>query len=70
MPRGARMKRSSGVYHVVARVINKQRVFEDEEDYRVFLEKIRKYKKISGYKVFAYCLMSHHIHLLRNINIA
>jgi len=64
MPRGARKKSNSGVYHVVARGINEQRIFEDEEDYLVFLEKIRKYKKISGYKVFAYCLMSNHIHLL------
>ncbi len=64
MPRGAREKSSSGVYHVVARGINKQRIFEDKEDYLVFLEKIRKYKKISGYKVFSYCLMSNHIHLL------
>ncbi len=70
MPRGARKKSSSGVYHVVARGINKQRIFEDEEDYLVFLEKIRKYKKISGCKVYAYCLMSNHVHLLRNINIA
>jgi putative transposase len=64
MPRNARKKSSSGVYHVVVRGINKQRVFEDEEDYRVFLDKLRKYKKISGYKIFAYCLMSNHIHLL------
>jgi putative transposase len=64
MQRGARKKSSSGVYQLVARGINKQRNFEDEEDYLFFLEKIRKYKKISGYKVFAYCLMSNHIHLL------
>jgi len=62
MLRGARKKSSSGVYHVVARGINKQRIFEDEEDYLVFLEKIRKYKKISGYKVFAYCRMSKQSH--------
>ncbi len=61
MPRGARKKSSSGVYHVIALGINKQRIFENEEDHRVFLEKIRKYKKISSFKVFAYCLMSNHI---------
>ncbi len=64
MPRGARKKSSSGVYHVVVRGINKQRIFEDEEDYQVFLKRIKTYKKISGYKVYSYCLMSNHIHLL------
>jgi hypothetical protein len=51
MPRSARKKSSSGIYHLLVRVINKQKVFEDEEDHRVFLEKLRKYKKISGYKI-------------------
>jgi len=64
MPRSARKKSSSGIYHVVSRGINKEKVFKDEEDYRVFLEKLEKYKKISGYELYAYCLMSNHIHLL------
>jgi hypothetical protein len=64
MPRGARKKSSPGVYHLLARGLYKQRIFNDEENHLAFLEKIRKYKKISGYKVFDYCLMSNHIQLL------
>lgn len=64
MPRGARKKNSFGIYHVIVRGINKQRIFEDEGEYLVFLKKIRNYKKMSSYTVFAYCLMSNHIHLL------
>jgi len=32
MPRRARKKSSSGIYHVVLRGINKQRIFEDDQD--------------------------------------
>jgi len=64
MPRGARRKSSSGIYHVVLRGINKQRIFEDNQDYRKFLEIIKTNKDKSGYIVYAYCLMNNHIHLL------
>ena len=64
MPRSARKKSSSGIYHIILRGINKQRIFEDDEDYGYFLEKLKAYKDLSMYKVYAYCLMSNHIHLL------
>ena len=46
------------------RGINRQNIFEDEEDREKFLQTTKRYKAISGYKVLAYCLMSNHIHLL------
>ena len=49
------------------RGINQQVIFEDNEDYSKFLETIEKYKTVSGYKIFAYCLMSNHIHLLLKV---
>ncbi len=64
MPRRARMKSESGIYHVILRGINKQRIFEDDQDYQKYLKTIKGYKEISGYEVYAYCLMSNHIHLL------
>lgn len=64
MPRQARRKSESGIYHIMLRGINKQVIFEDEEDNLKFLETLKNYKAISGYKIFAYCLMSNHIHLL------
>jgi REP element-mobilizing transposase RayT len=64
MPRGARKKSTTGIYHVVLRGINKQRIFEDSQDYRKFLETIKTNKDKSGYTLYAYCLMSNHIHLL------
>jgi len=64
MPRRARKKSRSGIYHILLRGINKQRIFEDVQDYQKFLETIKTNKKTSGYQVYAYCLMSNHIHLL------
>lgn len=64
MPRQARLKSESGIYHVMLRGINQQVIFEDEEDNRKFLEVLNDCKAVSGYKLFAYCLMGNHVHLL------
>ncbi len=64
MPRQARKHSKSGIYHVMLRGINKQQIFEEKEDYLRFLQIIEDCKAVSGYKLFAYCLMGNHIHLL------
>lgn len=64
MPRAARRKSESGIYHIMLRGINGQVIFEDKQDKEKFLETLKTYKAISEYKVFAYCLMSNHVHLL------
>ena len=64
MPRTQRKKSESGIYHVMLRGINQQQIFEDEEDCAHFLAILRVCKKISGFDLFAYCLMGNHVHLL------
>ena len=64
MPRQPREKSDSGMYHVMLRGINQQNIFEDEEDHIRFIETIKKYKAICGYKIFAFCIMGNHLHLL------
>ena len=64
VPRQARKISNSGVYHVIMRGINQQQIFEDDEDYTKFLQVLSDCKEISEFKLFAYCLMSNHIHLL------
>jgi len=64
MSRKARQKSKSGVYHIVLRGINKQILFEDQEDREKFLQDLQKYKDISSYSIYGYCLMDNHIHLL------
>jgi REP element-mobilizing transposase RayT len=46
------------------RGINKQPIFESAEDYSQFIEYLSEVKKISGFKLYAYCLMGNHLHLL------
>ncbi len=67
MPRTPRKKSESGIYHIMLRGINQQTIFEDDEDYMKFLSTLENYKAVSGYKVFAYCLMSNHIHILLKV---
>lgn len=64
MPRQARKKSASNVYHVMMRGVNRQSIFEDEEDCSRFFEILRLIKKKSDFKVIAWCLMSNHVHLL------
>lgn len=64
MPRQAREKSSSKIYHLMLRGINRQNIFEDDEDRLRFIETIAYYKTISNYELYGYCLMDNHIHLL------
>ena len=64
MPRQARRKSKTGIYHIMLRGINQQQIFEDSEDFEKFLQVLNDCKVISEFKIFAYCLMGNHIHLL------
>ena len=64
MPRTAREKSKSGIYHIILRGVNKQIIFEDDEDAEKFMHTLEDYKEKSGYKIYGYCLMRNHIHLL------
>ena len=64
MARKARVKSASGIYHVMFRGVNRQDIFHDDEDRRRFLEIFKKYKKKMALKVYAWCLMSNHVHFL------
>ena len=64
MPMQARKQSASGIYHIMLRGINQQVIFKCDEDKEKFLQTLNHYKAISEYKIFTYCLMSNHIHLL------
>lgn len=64
MARRAREKSESGIYHVILRGTNRQEIFHDDKDCRRFLETLAKYKKLTGIKIYGWCLMGNHIHLL------
>ena len=64
MPRIARKKSKSGIYHIMLRGINRQTIFEDEEDRLKFIDTLRHYKQECEYNIFAFCLMDNHVHLV------
>jgi len=64
MPRKARKKSSTGIYHVMLRGINRQLIFEDDEDNEKFLQTISDCKALSEFELYGYCLMGNHVHLL------
>ncbi|WP_246346190.1 transposase [Sedimentibacter hydroxybenzoicus] len=64
MPRAARKRSESGIYHIVMRGINRQVIFIEREDFLRFIETLQKYKNICEYQLFSYCLMDNHVHLL------
>lgn len=53
-------------YHLYNRGINCEKIFIEEDNYKYFLQLMRKYI-VPIADVFAYCLMSNHFHLLIRI---
>ena len=64
MARHSREQSETGVYHVMLRGINRQLIFEDDEDRSKFLDLLCRFKKECGFELFGYCLMGNHVHLL------
>ena len=64
MPRDVRKSSESGIYHIMLRGINRQDIFADEEDIQRLIETIIRFKDVSKYELFAYCIMSNHVHFL------
>lgn len=64
LARTARLKSSTDIYHVILRGINRQQIFYEEEDYDYFIGLLERFRDISHYEIYAYCLMGNHIHLL------
>ena len=67
MPRKARKKSESGIYHIMMRGINRQNIFEEDDDNMKFLQILEQYRDKCGYDIYAYCLMGNHVHLLLKI---
>lgn len=66
MPRGSRKNAKSfcGVYHIILRGINNQDIFFDDMDKKNFIKRIISTKQKYNYELYAYVLMSNHVHLL------
>lgn len=64
MPRRARAEVPGGLYHVITRGNNRRRIFNHASDYQKFLSLMAVQKIKLPFFLYAYCLMSNHVHLL------
>lgn len=64
MPRGARLVLDEAIFHIINRGNARQEVFDDKEDFKRFLSIVARYKDKFGFKLYHFCLMPNHIHLL------
>ena len=64
MARKLRIEFEGGLYHVITRGNQRQKVFREEKDFLKYLEFLSDYKDRYGFGVYAYVLMGTHVHLL------
>jgi putative transposase len=64
MPRKARVLVPHCPHHIVQRGHNRQVVFLADEDYQFYLDNLAEWKERLGIKLYAWCLMTNHIHLV------
>lgn len=67
MGRPARIHYSGALFHVMTRGNNKQEIFLDDQDRISFTARLRRIKSETAFQLYAYCLMSNHIHLLLRV---
>jgi putative transposase len=70
MPATPRLYIDNGCYHIVARGNQKQKIFKKPDDYLRYLVLLKKYKRQYGFRLYGYCLMPNHIHIIGQIQIA
>jgi putative transposase len=64
MARKPRLEVEGGLYHLIARGVERRDIFHDKEDHRKFLSLLAVQKEKLPFFLYAYCLMTNHIHLL------
>lgn len=64
MARRPRLLAPGLLYHVIARGNQRRPTFVDERDYRAYLTRLATYRERYAVRLYAYCLMPNHVHLL------
>ena len=64
MPRRKRFLSSSKVYHIIIKGIDESDIFFSDQDRINFIEKLKLVKEKFFLQIYAYCLMSNHVHLV------
>ena len=64
MARRPRVFASGLLYHVIVRGNQRRMTFRSDQDYNAYRERLEKYRAKFRVKIYAYCLMPNHVHLL------
>lgn len=64
MPTKSRKESGTGMYHVVARGINKEQILKQAKEKRQLMKIIKEYAEKYEVEIYSYCLMSNHFHLM------
>ncbi len=67
MSRMQRLIINNASYHIMVRGNQKQITFVEEEDFAKYLDLLRHYKREYGFKLYGYCLMPNHVHLILEV---
>jgi len=68
MARKPRIHYEGALYHVISRGNNREYIFEKDEDKKIYLETMLRYKEKYKFKLYAYCIMDSHAHLLIEVD--
>jgi len=52
------------LYHVIVRGNQRRKTFRCGDDYKAYLDRLEKYRAKCHVRIYAYCLMPNHVHLL------
>lgn len=64
MARPLRLEFPGAVYHITARGDRREAIFLDDEDRMLFIDLLAKEVSQQGWRLYAFCLMDNHYHLL------
>src|SRR4051794_33006887 len=55
---------AGAIYHVVARGVDRRRIFVDDDDYETYIRLLATVAIRQGWELLSFCLMPNHVHLL------
>lgn len=64
MARQARERTEDSIYHIIQRGNNRKAIFKSNDDKNKYLDILKKKMDIFNFKIYAYCLMDNHVHMI------
>jgi putative transposase len=64
MARKPRVEFEGAFYHVIVRGNHRQKIFRDDRDRLYYLDRVEHYRQRYQFRLYAYVLMSNHVHFL------